>query len=120
MSLGRVGAQDFETLNQAYEAQDFEALRKIALEQTQEDPGKSENYIWLGIAYRNLERYEEAMATYEKAIDLNPQDATAYYNLGNTYYSLERYEEAIAAYENQGSCPHRRQMSIVKVRLTDT
>ncbi|MBI5935988.1 MAG: tetratricopeptide repeat protein, partial [Chloroflexi bacterium] len=48
----------------------------------------------------NLKRYEEAEASYRKAIELNPSDATAYSNLGNLLSdeNLKRYEEAEASY----------------------
>lgn len=46
-----------------------------------------------------FESYEEAIATYDKAIELNPNDAVAYYNKGNALNKLKRYEEAIAAYD---------------------
>lgn len=40
--------------------------------------------IWLysnrGLTYDELKDYEKALADYDKAIELNPEDATAYYN----------------------------------------
>ncbi|MEO1404045.1 MAG: tetratricopeptide repeat protein, partial [Cyanobacteria bacterium J06635_1] len=53
----------------------------------------------LGNTYNDLKRYDEAISAYEKAIELDPDDATAHYNLGNTYKALKRYDEAISAYE---------------------
>ena len=54
---------------------------------------------WLGNTYYDLKQYQEAIARYEKAIELDPSYATAYYNLGNTYKDLNQYQEAIALYE---------------------
>ncbi len=47
-----------------------------------------------GNTYSNLERYEEAIEEYRKAISADPNLAEAIRNLANTYYFLERFEEA--------------------------
>lgn len=47
-----------------------------------------------GNTYSNLERYDEAIAEYRKAISADPNFADAIRNLANTYYYLERYAEA--------------------------
>ena len=46
--------------------------------------------------YLLLERYEEALADYSRAIELNPGDGWAIGGRGLTYRMLERYEEALA------------------------
>jgi tetratricopeptide (TPR) repeat protein len=45
-------------------------------------------------------RYEEALAIYEEALRLNPNDAVSYSGKGDALYHLKRYEEALVAYEN--------------------
>ncbi|MEX0617788.1 MAG: tetratricopeptide repeat protein [Pseudohongiellaceae bacterium] len=47
-----------------------------------------------GNTYSNLERYEEAIAEYRKAVAADPGFTEALRNLANTYYYLERYDEA--------------------------
>lgn len=47
-----------------------------------------------GNTYSNLQRYDEAVAEYRKAIAADPSLAEAFRNLANVYYFLERYEEA--------------------------
>jgi tetratricopeptide (TPR) repeat protein len=42
--------------------------------------------------------YEKAIADYNQAIKLNPNDASAYYNRGLAHYYLKEYEKAIADY----------------------
>ncbi len=56
---------------------------------------------WLeeGYALIELKRYEEALATYEQAIRLDPNYALAYNSKGSTLVELKRYEEALAACE---------------------
>ena len=41
----------------------------------------------------------EVLATYDQAIDIDPQNALAYSNKGDALYALRRYEEASRAYE---------------------
>lgn len=47
-----------------------------------------------GNTYSNLERYEEAIEEYRKAISADPNLVEAIRNLANTYYFLERFSEA--------------------------
>lgn len=47
-----------------------------------------------GNTYSNLERFDEAIEEYRKAISADPNFADAIRNLANTYYYLERYDEA--------------------------
>ncbi|MDD9891419.1 MAG: tetratricopeptide repeat protein [Gammaproteobacteria bacterium] len=47
-----------------------------------------------GNTYSNLQRYEEAIEEYRKAISADPNFSAAIRNLANTYYFLERYDEA--------------------------
>lgn len=47
-----------------------------------------------GNTYSNLERYDEAIAEYRKAISADPNFSEAIRNLANIYYYLERYSEA--------------------------
>jgi len=56
---------------------------------------------WLdeGDNFRNLKQYSEALAAYEQAIRLDPNDAYAYSNKGYTLNELKRYREAVGAYE---------------------
>ena len=61
----------------------------------------------------SIEKYEEAIVAYQKAIQLNPQYAGAYYNLGFTLDKQEKYEEAIARLPKS----HPTQSSICKCLL---
>ena len=46
-----------------------------------------------------LDRYEKAIASYDKAIEINPDKDSAWYNRGIALRKLGRYEEAIASYD---------------------
>lgn len=52
----------------------------------------------LGIAYGRLERYEDAISAYKKAVEIKPDKHEAWNNLGSTFAKLKKYDEAIEAY----------------------
>jgi tetratricopeptide (TPR) repeat protein len=51
-----------------------------------------------GNAFFNLERYEEAITSYDKALAIKPDFHEAWHNRGVALTGLERYEEAITSY----------------------
>ncbi len=70
---------------------------RIALEGL---PGDAE--IWQEIAntYRRLGRWSEALASFERGIELNPRYADLFWDFGgHTYRLLRRYDDAIRMYD---------------------
>ncbi|MFP5273801.1 tetratricopeptide repeat protein, partial [Coleofasciculus sp.] len=61
--------------------------------------GQAEDWFKRGFCLSHLKRYEEALVSYDKAIELNPNDAPAWVIRGGVLYKLERYEEALVSYE---------------------
>jgi tetratricopeptide (TPR) repeat protein len=51
-----------------------------------------------GTAYQLIGRYQQALADFQDAIRLKPNDPNAYYNRGKVYRDLGRYDDAIADY----------------------
>jgi tetratricopeptide (TPR) repeat protein len=58
-----------------------------------------ENYIQLGNGQFSENRYEEALASYNKAIELQPSGFAAWISHGNALAELSRYEEAFISYD---------------------
>jgi tetratricopeptide (TPR) repeat protein len=56
-------------------------------------------YSHLGNALKGLRRFDDAVASYDAAIALDPAYAEAPYNRGNALRELGRFDEAIASYE---------------------
>jgi tetratricopeptide (TPR) repeat protein len=56
-------------------------------------------WINQGIALHDLKRYDEALASYERALVLKPDYVEAWSNRGNTLNLLKRYDEALASFE---------------------
>ncbi len=53
----------------------------------------------LGAIHQKQKKILEALAEYTVAIELNPEDITAYANRGEIYYSIGQYEEALKNFE---------------------
>ena len=52
-----------------------------------------------GNTLQELKRFEEALASYDRALAVRPDYAEALYNRGNTLKELKRFEEALASYD---------------------
>ncbi|MEG4073310.1 tetratricopeptide repeat protein [Microcoleus sp. Pol14C2] len=57
------------------------------------------DYHDLGNSLQESGRFEEAVAAYKKAIELNPNFSWSYHSLGDVLLKLEKWEEAVAAYK---------------------
>jgi len=51
----------------------------------------------MGLAQNNLNRHDEAIATFKEAVRRHPDSAEAYYSLGFGYADAERYPEAVTS-----------------------
>jgi tetratricopeptide (TPR) repeat protein len=52
-----------------------------------------------GYTYRLMERYQEALQDFDRAIELNPKYTWAITNRGETYGLMERYQEALQDFD---------------------
>ncbi|MGR3278679.1 tetratricopeptide repeat protein, partial [Acaryochloris marina NIES-2412] len=84
--------------NQQYEQQNFKEALTIAKKLVQ-IRGRDVDHHWLGNIQSDLGRYEEAIASYDKALEFKPDNDQAWYNRGVDLGYLGRYEEAIASYD---------------------
>ena len=58
-------------------------------------------YFYRGQAYRRLEKYVEALADFDKAIELKPDLAPAFFESGMAYHAQEKYKQAIATLDGE-------------------
>jgi len=58
-----------------------------------------------GYFLMEMERYEEAIGQFEKALEIEPGYAAAMTNMGETYYRMRRYGEALSAYNKAAAMP---------------
>ncbi len=67
----------------------------LGCQRIKENDKNNLGWFRLGYALQDLNRYEEAIISCDKALALQPDDARAWYNRGNALQDLNRYEEAI-------------------------
>ena len=53
----------------------------------------------LGMSNAKINKYEDAIFNYKKAIELSPDNATTFFHLGILYHDLNKYSEAIKSYK---------------------
>ena len=63
------------------------------------DKNNFEAYYYRGCAKVNAMKFDEAIADFEKAIELKPDYADAYFNLGRTYYMKHDEDKACENYK---------------------
>jgi tetratricopeptide (TPR) repeat protein len=56
-------------------------------------------YITRGLSYANLDEEERAIEDFDRAIEIDPEDAIAYLNRGSTYGALGEHERAIEDFD---------------------
>ena len=65
---------------------------------TKKDSTDKMTYSWLGNTYYYMQKYEEAINCYQKAIEIYP-DGYTYFQLGNTYLQKANYDKTIECFK---------------------
>ena len=76
----------------------YEKALELCIVQVVENPSSAEAHAKTGLALAGLGRHEEALATYDKAIELDPERAVTHLGRAQALASTGRNEEALAAY----------------------
>ena len=88
--------------NLGFGAEKLEPLNRKLASATNKAPSSAaadaEVYRTLGVALKELGRFDEAEASYRKAIKLKPDYVEAHFNLGNTLKKLNKLLEAEESY----------------------
>ena len=63
------------------------------------DKSNYEAYYYRGCARVNAMSYDEAIADFEKAVELKPDYADAYFNMGKTYFLMNNEDKACECYK---------------------
>ncbi len=60
------------------------------------DPGLADCYTLLGAAMRELDRFDDALAAFDRGIQLDPGNANLYLERGQLFRRFEDYDQALA------------------------
>jgi tetratricopeptide (TPR) repeat protein len=71
----------------------------IGCNDLQNKKNNSVKHVVSGIEYHNKGKYNEAIAVYKRAIEIDPKHANSYINMGNAYADLKKYNEVVTAYK---------------------
>ena len=52
-----------------------------------------------GLSLSDLGKHDEAIASYDKVLEIKPDDHEAWYSRGNSLRTLGKHDEAIASYD---------------------
>jgi lipoprotein NlpI len=77
----------------------FEETVSRMTQQLQESPKRVDSYSARGDAYFFLGRYAEAVADYEKMVELQPALEAAHWRRGIAYFFARRYQDAARQFE---------------------
>jgi tetratricopeptide (TPR) repeat protein len=81
-----------------YEAEEWDAALEIFDRCLQQSP-QNETWNNRGIALSELGRFDEAIASYDQAIELKPNRDEVWYNRGIALFGLGRFDAAIASFD---------------------
>lgn len=70
-----------------------------ALEKVRQNPNSAPNHVELGWSLFQKGQYNDALAEYKKAIDLDDKNYRAYYDLGLAYREVKKYDLAISTFQ---------------------
>lgn len=82
-----------------YDQGQREAALQILSGELRENPKNAAAYVYRGGIYNRLQRYDESVADYTRALDIDPNNATTYYYRGNAYHLGGKSWEALADIE---------------------
>jgi Flp pilus assembly protein TadD len=91
-----------ETLQQGWrihQSGNFAAAEQTYRTVLRADSNNANAWCYLGIACYDQDRFDEAVASYQRAIQIQPQFPIAYNNLGNTLRMQKRLTEALACFD---------------------
>lgn len=89
---------ELKQARQAYAASDFQQAVTILKTYLEKKPKSFDGYYYLGLSYRGLKQHNEAIAAFEKAVQLKSKSVQAQFELGQTYIEVKNYEGAVRQY----------------------
>jgi len=66
-------------------------------------------FILIGLVIYGVRKYKKSLTVHEKAMEIMPEDADAWYNRGFDLYEQGKYDEAIKAYDKAIDIMHKKE-----------
>jgi tetratricopeptide (TPR) repeat protein len=76
----------------------FEDVITLLTDKVLETQKEAELYLWRGNTWYYKEDYDNAIADYDKVIEINPNFTDVYYNRGLAWFAKKEYDKAIEDY----------------------
>jgi len=95
----RFNLEDYEALTSNERRQKILEVQALIDEDHQTLDRRAEPYFEQGLLFATAGKLEEAIAAFDQAVAIKPDDHDTLYNKGIALGKLERYVEAIAAYD---------------------
>src|SRR3954467_14271935 len=92
------------------QAQDPGGAARILEAVTAREPANLRAWRMLGSAYQQGKELDKALATYRRALEIDPNDAQAFYGIG-TVYALKADAGAAFEWLNKAKATHRLDMT---------
>lgn len=93
-----------QLLNMALKSEDIPEIERICLKCIELFPESPEYYFYLGIAYYQQEKYQEALEAYYDGLKIIPAEnlplkSDFYGQIGDIYYQIKQLDQAYKAYD---------------------
>ncbi len=85
---------DFMEAKSAIETKDWKAAEVAMRRALEKNPSNADAHNWLGFSLRKQERFDEAFASYDQALKLNPDHRSALEYLGEAYLQTKQPAKA--------------------------
>ena len=92
--------EELKNIISLYGQGSFQQVLDLATQLLKQFPASSQLYNMCGAAFSGLEKYEDAVKSYQRAIEIRPDYAPAYFHMANSYKNEGEYENAIKSYES--------------------
>lgn len=89
----------YQQINALHNQDRYHEELSVIIEALELDPNSATTLIKLGRCYRLLNEKQKALDAYNRAININPNDGTAYTNIGTIYSIDQNYVMAAQYYE---------------------
>jgi tetratricopeptide (TPR) repeat protein len=100
LAAGRIQAQQapLEAGRQAYEKGDYEKAISILKDAVAKDSGQGEIQFWLTRSYIEAEKYDEAVSSGEKGVNIDSRSSLYHQVLGEAYGQKADHSSALSAF----------------------